>query len=66
MVTIVQVASMENDEVLEEGAYICTWCGKGWPTKSELNRHWLRTPECNRNKGVNNPTQSKYNVEEDD
>lgn len=56
----------QSESQLTKGGFICTWCSTEWPTKAELNRHWLRKPECNRNKGVNNPTQSKYNVKEDD
>lgn len=44
----------------DAGRFVCPWCGGGFATRAELDRHWADNPECAANRSTNNPTQSKY------
>lgn len=55
------------------GQFVCPWCGatfaRRWIASDgvpSLEEHWLQRPECSANRAVNNPTQSKYDVRDDE
>lgn len=48
------------------GPFVCPWCAATFPRRfiasdgePSLQEHWLRNPECEANRNVSNPTQSK-------
>lgn len=48
--------------------FVCPWCGARFADRvgpASLEQHWGDQPECRRNRGVNNQTQSKYDVRDD-
>lgn len=49
-----------------KGNFICPYCAEDFQTRPQLAQHWLESPECARNRFVNNQTQTKYNIREDD
>ena len=55
------------------GAYACPWCGRTFARRwiasdglLSLEEHFATNPECSVNRGVNNPTQSKHDVRDDE
>ena len=50
------------------GMFVCPWCGANFPRRHReigypsLEGHWRTNPTCSANRGVNNPTQSKFDV----
>lgn len=53
------------------GDFVCPWCGATFPRRDReigypsLEGHWRTNPTCSANRGVNNPTQSKYDRVDD-
>ena len=54
---------------LPAGDFVCPWCGdrfqRRWIASDgvlSLEEHWRISQTCSANRGVNNQTQSKYNV----
>jgi hypothetical protein len=54
-----------------ERPFVCPWCGSRFERRHiasdgvwSLEEHWRRTPECSANRAVNNPTQSKYDIQD--
>ena len=55
------------------GGFVCPWCGatfaRRWIASDgvpSLEEHFATNPECWANRGVNNPTQSKHDVRDDE
>ena len=44
----------------EPRRFVCPWCADHFATRAELEEHWQAAPACRRNRGVSNPTHSKY------
>lgn len=56
-----------------DARYVCPWCGatfaRRWIASDgvpSLDEHWRRKPDCSANRSVNNPTQTKYDVRDDE
>jgi hypothetical protein len=41
-------------------SYVCTWCALPCASRVALEAHWEAEPDCARQRGVSNQTQSKY------
>ena len=44
----------------DERTVVCTWCASKFLDKHALRVHWDNSPQCGRNKTVNNQLQTKY------
>lgn len=50
------------DGTVGQRTVVCTWCGSKFADRAELEAHWKKSTRCDRNRSVNNQTQSKGGV----